>query len=69
MGLASAIEELAERYAELERARGEIEALLMRMESIDLPSGIMGSHHADMEWSDTLSQIESEIDEIEGRLL
>ena len=69
MGLASAIEELAARYAELERARGEIEDLLMRMESIDLPSGIMGSHHADMEWSDTLSQIESEIDEIEGRLL
>jgi prefoldin subunit 5 len=69
MGLASAIEELAERCAELERAREEIEDLLMRMESIDLPSGIVGSHHAEMEWNDTLSQIQSEIDEIEGRLL
>ena len=69
MGLASAIEELAERYADLERAREEIEDLLMRMKSIDLPRGIVGSHHADMEWNDTLSQIQSEIDEIEGRLL
>ena len=69
MGLASAIEELAERYADLERAREEIEDLLMRMEFIDLPFGIVGSHHADMEWNATLSQIQSEIDEIEGRLL
>ena len=68
MGLASAIQEMAERYAELEQAREEIEDQLMRMETLDLPGGIEGSHHASMEWNDTLSQIQSEIDEIEGRL-
>ena len=62
------LEAMAERYTELQQAQEEIENLLMRMESIYLPSGIYGSHHAEMEWNDTLCQIAAEIDEIEGKL-
>ena len=62
------LEAMAERYRELSDARDQIEELLMVMEAIDLPSGVYGSHHAEMEWSDTLCQIETEIDEIEGKL-
>tara|TARA_R110002012_G_scaffold53010_3_gene136241 strand:+ start:10613 stop:10732 length:120 start_codon:yes stop_codon:yes gene_type:complete len=38
------------------------------MEEISLPSGIEGSHHADMEWGETLEQIESEMQEIEDKV-
>ena len=56
------------RYSELEDAKEAIENLLCEMECIALPDGIQGSHHADMEWSDTLSTIESEMCEIENRI-
>tara|TARA_R100000152_G_scaffold20593_1_gene14773 strand:- start:1728 stop:1847 length:120 start_codon:yes stop_codon:yes gene_type:complete len=38
------------------------------MQEISLPSGIQGSHHAEMEWCDTLEQIESEMQEIEDKV-
>jgi hypothetical protein len=38
------------------------------METLALPSGIEGSHHAEMEWGETLAQIESEMQAIEDRI-
>ena len=68
MSVIKAMERLSERYAELESAQRAVEDLLCRMEEISLPSGIEGSHHADMEWGDTLEQIESEMQEIEDKV-
>ena len=68
MSVIKAMERLSERYAELESAQTAVEDLLCRMEEISLPSGIEGSHHADMEWGDTLEQIESEMQEIEDKV-
>ena len=45
-----------------------VEGLLYCMETIDLPSGIEGSHHSEMEWGDTLEQIENEMQAIEDRI-
>ena len=42
--------------------------MLCNMENIDLPDGIEGSHHAEMEWSDTLSTIEAEIQRIDDAI-
>lgn len=68
MSVIKAMERLSERYAELESAQRAVEDLLCRMEEISLPSGIEGSHHADMEWGETLEQIESEMQEIEDKV-
>ena len=68
MSVVEEMNRLAERYAELEDAKEAVEDLLMTMEEISLPSGIEGSHHADMEWGDTLEQIENEMQEIEDRI-
>ena len=62
------LERMKERYAELERAKEAVENLLCDMECIPLPNDIEGSHHAEMEWSDTLSTIESEMSEIEYKI-
>lgn len=68
MSVVEEMNRLAERYSELEDAKEQVEDLLMTMEEIFLPSGIEGSHHADMEWGDTLQQIENEMQEIEDRI-
>ena len=68
MSVIEAMKRLSERYAELESAQRAVEDLLLRMQELSLPSGIEGSHHADMEWGDTLEQIESEMQEIEDKV-
>ena len=68
MSVVEEMNRLAERYAELEDAKEAVEDLLMTMEEISLPSGIEGSHHADMEWGDTLEQIENEMQAIEDKI-
>ena len=68
MNVVEEMQRLTERYAELERAKGAIEDLIISMQEISLPSGIEGSHHADMEWGDTVQQIENEMQEIEDRI-
>ena len=70
MGLASAIELLAERCHVLEKAKEAVEELIESIEEVqlDLPDGIVGSHHSEMEWSRTLNQIEEELREIEAKL-
>lgn len=68
MSVVEEMNRLAERYAELEDAKGEVEELLYLIEGIALPSGIEGSHHSEMEWYDTLKQIESEMQHIEDRI-
>ena len=68
MSVVEEMKGLAERYAELEDAQRAVEDLLMTMEEISLPSGIGGSHHSEMEWYDTLKQIENEMQEIENKI-
>ena len=68
MSVVEEMHRLAERYAELEGAKDVVEGLLYCMETLDLPSGIGGSHHSEMEWYETLKQIESEMQEIEDRI-
>jgi len=61
-------ERLSERYIALDAAKTKVERLLDCIYSIELPDGIEGSHHSEMEWSVTLKQIESEMQEIEDRI-
>ena len=68
MSVVEEMNKLAERYSELEDAKEQVEDLLMRIEEIALPSGIYGSHHSEMEWGDTLEQIENEMQAIEDRI-
>jgi prefoldin subunit 5 len=68
MNVVEEMKRLTERYAELEKAKEEVEVLIMTMQDIDLPSGIEGSHHAEMEWEETLEQIENEMQEIEDKI-
>jgi hypothetical protein len=68
MSVVEEMKRLTERYSDLEAAKDAVLDLILTMEEISLPSGIMGSHHADMEWSDTLEQIENEMQEIEDRI-
>ena len=68
MSVVEEMKRLTERYAELESAKEAIEDLIISMQEIHLPSGIEGSHHADMEWSNTVEQIENEMQEIEDRI-
>ena len=68
MSVVEEMNRLTERYAELENAKVEVEDLLMMIELISLPSGIEGSHHSEMEWGDTLEQIENEMQAIEDRI-
>ena len=62
--------EMIDRLEELEEAKEKVEDLLYYIEEATncLPEGIPASHHSEMEWCDVLSQIESEIDEINVRM-
>ena len=68
MSVVEEMNRLAERYAELEAAKDAVEKLFECMYYIDLPGGIEGSHHSEMEWYDTLKQIENEMQAIEDRI-
>jgi len=68
MSVVEEMNRLAERYSELEDAKESVEELLYLIETIALPFGIYGSHHSEMEWYDTLKQIESEMQHIEDRI-
>jgi hypothetical protein len=68
MSVVEEMNRLAERYAELEGAKDVVEGLLYCMETLALPSGIEGSYHSEMEWYDTLKQIENEMQEIEDKI-
>ena len=61
------LEELKERATELEEVREKLWDLLGMIEEVEsyLPADIMGSHHAEMEYGDTLSQVEDELQELE----
>lgn len=63
-----AIDALRNRYRELERARDAVQNLILDMDDIDLPDGIEGSHHASMEWDETLEMIETEMQNIEDAI-
>ena len=70
MSVVEEMNRLAERYAELETAKDAVEDLIMTMEEVDssLPSGIEGSHHADMEWGDTLEQMKMKCEKLKTGL-
>ena len=40
----------------------------MNIEALDLPNGIQGSHHAEMEFGRTLSSIEEELQELQDKV-
>jgi ribosomal protein S1 len=68
MNVVEEMKRLTERYAELEAAKDAVEKLLDCIYYIDLPDGIEGSHHSEMEWSETHTQIENEMQAIEDRI-
>ena len=65
-----ALVEMKERLSELLEVRDKLWDLMGLIEEVEglLPSDIMGSHHADMEYSDTLEQVEGEIQDIEDKV-
>ena len=66
--LKTKLDETISRIQELTAAKESVENLLIDLEALDLPEGIEGSHHAEMELSDTLSSIEEELQELEDRV-
>ena len=65
-----ALNEMKERLSELIEVRDKLWDLMGLIEEVEglLPSDIMGSHHADMEYGDTLEQVEGEIQDIEYKV-
>lgn len=63
MSVADDLRDRADRVEALEEAKEAIENILYAIESLDLPDGIQGSHHAEMEFQATLEQIEQAIEE------
>jgi len=66
--LKTKLDEIMSRIQELTAAKESVENLLIDLEALDLPDGIQGSHHAEMELSDTLSSIEEELEELQGKV-
>ncbi len=64
------LEEMKERASELEEIREKLWDLTGLIEEVEssLPAGIIGSHHADMEYQDTLCQVEDELQEIQDKV-
>ena len=64
------LEELKERATELEEVREKLWDLLGLIEEVEsyLPADIMGSHHAEMEYGDTLCQVEEELQAIQDKV-
>ena len=65
-----ALNEMKERLSELIEVRDKLWDLMGLIEEVEelLPNDIMGSHHADMEYSDTLEQVEGAIQDIEDKV-
>lgn len=65
-----ALVEMKERLSELLEVRDKLWDLMGLIEEVEgmLPHDIMGSHHAEMEYGDTLSQVEGEIQDIEDKV-
>ena len=68
--LIQTIDEMKERVTELMDIREKLWDLMGMIEEVEssLPADIMGSHHAEMEYGDTLSQVEDELQEIEDKV-
>ena len=66
--MTNSLDRLQERYAELERARDQIQTVFDAIESVELPDGVEGSHHSAMEWGDALETIEDEIQRIDDAI-
>ena len=64
------LDDLKDRYSELYEVREKLWDLMGLIEEVEgmLPHDIMGSHHAEMEYGDTLSQVEDEIQAIEDKV-
>jgi len=64
------LEEMKERASELEELREKLWDLTGMIEEVEsyLPEGIMGSHHAEMEYGDTLCQVEEELQAIQDKV-
>ena len=70
MSVIDRLEELKERATELEEVREKLWDLLCLIEEVEnmMPENILGSHHAEMEYGDTLAEVEQELQEIEDKL-
>jgi|ETNmetMinimDraft_4_1059912.scaffolds.fasta_scaffold28532_4 hypothetical protein len=70
MNVKEELEALGARYEALVLAREKVEDCLAYIDEAEsyLPEGIYGSHHSEMEWGETLCQIEDEIANIEAKL-
>ena len=64
------LDELKERAVELYQVQEKLWDLLSLIEEVEgmMPDGIMGSHHAEMEYGDTLIQVDAELQEIEDKV-
>ena len=64
------LEAMKERATELEEIREKLWDLMGMIEEVEsyLPYGIVGSHHAEMEYGDTLSQVEDELQAIQDKV-
>jgi predicted RNase H-like nuclease len=70
MSVIDRLEELKERATELEEVREKLWDLLCLIEEVEnmMPENILGSHHAEMEYGDTLAEVEQELQEIEDKV-
>tara|TARA_R100000152_G_C6703871_1_gene132794 strand:- start:450 stop:668 length:219 start_codon:yes stop_codon:yes gene_type:complete len=70
MSVIDRLEELKQRATELEEIREKLWDLMGMIEEVEsyLPADIMGSHHAEMEYGDTLEQVENELQAIEDKV-
>jgi len=64
------LEAMKERATELEEIREKLWDLMGMIEEVEsyMPEGIMGSHHAEMEYGDTLCQVEEELQAIQDKV-
>ena len=64
------LEAMKERATDLEEIREKLWDLMGMIEEVEsyLPEGIMGSHHAEMEYGDTLCQVEEELQAIQDKV-
>ena len=65
-----ALDDMRERLSDLREVRDKLWDLMGLIEEVEgmLPHDIMGSHHGEMEYGDTLTQVEEEIQDIEDRV-
>ncbi len=68
--ITKAIQEMKDKYEELSEALEKAQDIVIDCNELEglLPDGIAMSHHAEMEINETISEIESQMQEIEGKL-